>query len=105
MIAKLPMIVARLTGILDRGARTLQWMDPAFLATRARSLPAGSKVGKTRVVASTSDRGRMRYGAGCHRGAGPGAARLHGGGLGREGPGDRRAGPAGPTGRARPPTT
>src|SRR3954465_1754462 len=61
VIAKLPIIVARLKAILDRALRTLQWMDRAFVADETLDqLPLPSQLGKTRVGGIDLGRPRMR---------------------------------------------
>ena len=60
-IAKLPTIVARLTAILDRALRTLQWMDRASVADETLDrLPAPALLGKTRVGGIDLGHPRMR---------------------------------------------
>jgi hypothetical protein len=61
VIARLPLIVARLKAILDRTLRTLQWMDRAFVADETLDqLPLPSQLGKTRVGGIDLGRPRMR---------------------------------------------
>ena len=61
VIAKLPIIVARLKAIVDRALRTLQWMDRAFVADATLDqLPVPSLLGKTRVGGIDLGRPRMR---------------------------------------------
>jgi hypothetical protein len=61
VIAKLPIIVARLKAIVDRALRTLQWMDRAFVADATLDqLPVPSQLGKTRVGGIDLGRPRMR---------------------------------------------
>ena len=61
VIAKLPIIVARLKAIVDRALRTLQWMDRAFVADATLDqLPVPSQLGKTRVGGIDPGRPRMR---------------------------------------------
>ncbi len=61
VIAKLPLIVARLKAILDRALRTLQWMDRAFVADATLDqLPAPAQLGKTRVGGIDLGQLRMR---------------------------------------------
>jgi hypothetical protein len=50
VLAKLPIIVARLKAIVDRALRPRQWMDGAFVADATLDqLPPPSQLGKTRV--------------------------------------------------------
>jgi hypothetical protein len=61
VIAKLPLIVARLKAILDRALRTLQWMDRAFVADATLDqLPAPARLGKTHVGGIDLGQVRMR---------------------------------------------
>ena len=61
VIAKLPIIVARLKAIVDRALGTLQWMDRAFVADATLDqLPLPSLLGKTRVGGIDLGRPRMR---------------------------------------------
>ena len=61
VIAKLPIIVARLKAIVDRALRTLQWMDRAFVADATLDqLPLSSQLGRTRVGGIDLGRPRMR---------------------------------------------
>jgi hypothetical protein len=61
VLAKLPIIVARLKAILDRALRTLQWMDRAFVADATLDqLPAPAQLGKTRVGGIDLGQPRMR---------------------------------------------
>jgi hypothetical protein len=61
VLAKLPLIVARLKAILDRALRTLQWMDRAFVADATLDqLPAPAQLGKTRVGGIDLGQVRMR---------------------------------------------
>jgi hypothetical protein len=61
VIDKLPIIVARLTAILDRALRTVQWMDRAFIADETLDrLPTPAQLGKTRVGGIDIGQARMR---------------------------------------------
>ena len=61
VLAKLPIIVARLKAIVDRALRTLQGMDRAFVADATLDqLPVPSQLGKTRVGGIDLGRPRMR---------------------------------------------
>jgi hypothetical protein len=61
VLAKLPIIVARLKAIVDRALRTLQWMDRAFVADATLDqLPVPSQLGKTRVGGIDLGHPRMR---------------------------------------------
>jgi hypothetical protein len=61
VIAKLPIIVARLKAIVDRALRTLQWLDRAFVADATLDqLPAPAQLGKTRVGGIDLGQRRMR---------------------------------------------
>jgi hypothetical protein len=61
VIAKFPLIVARLKAILDRALGTLQWMDRAFVADETLDqLPAPAQLGKTRVGGIDLGQRRMR---------------------------------------------
>jgi hypothetical protein len=61
VIAKLPLIVARLKAILDRALRTLQWMGRAFVADATLDqLPAPAQLGKTHVGGIDLGRVQMR---------------------------------------------
>jgi hypothetical protein len=61
VLAKLPIIVARLKAIVDRALRTLRWMDRAFVADATLDqLPVPSQLGKTRVGGIDLGQPRMR---------------------------------------------
>ncbi len=61
VIAKLPIIVARLKALLDRALGTLQWMDRAFVADAMLDrLPTPSQLGKIRVGGIDLGHPRMR---------------------------------------------
>jgi hypothetical protein len=61
VLAKLPIIVARRTAIVDRALRSLPWMDRAFVADATLDqVPVPSLLGKTRVGGSDLGHPRMR---------------------------------------------